>query len=74
VENDAMPLATRAVPMTVVPSRNVTVPVEGTGPTVTVNVTSWPGADGLTLDVNVIAVLTAPHGFSSALTSTGIDK
>ena len=50
------------VPIVVVPSRNVTVPVGvpvagGTGATVAVNVTDWPKTDGLGDDVRVVVVV-----------------
>ncbi len=50
------------MPIDVVPSRNVTVPVGVPAPgftalTVAVKVTFWPNTDGLTEDVTVVDVL-----------------
>jgi hypothetical protein len=39
------------------PSRNVTVPVAADGETVAVNVTDWPTADGLTLELIVMVAV-----------------
>ena len=49
------------VPIVVAPSLNATVPVGvptpgATTATVAVNVTDWPKADGLTLDVSAVVV------------------
>ena len=53
--NDACPDAKAAVPMTVAPSRNCTVPVAVAGVTVAVNATLCPTVEGFALDANVIA-------------------
>jgi hypothetical protein len=45
VETVADPLVNDAVPRTVLPSRNVTVPVLVAGVTAAVNVTVWPGVE-----------------------------
>jgi hypothetical protein len=61
VVNVVTPAERVPVPIVVVPSLNVTVPVGvptpgATTATVAVNVTDWPKADGLTLDVSAVVV------------------
>ena len=56
VEKVALPPPKVPVPNMDVPSRNVTVPVAVAGATVAVNVTDWPSADGLRLEVSVVVV------------------
>jgi hypothetical protein len=66
VPNVAWPVASRLpLPMVVVPSRNVTVPVGVPVPggftvTVAVNVTDWPKTDGLAEDATVVVVAAPP--------------
>jgi hypothetical protein len=60
VANDALPALSAALPIAVVPSRNVTVPVAVEGETAAVNVTPWPEVAGLTLDVTAVVVVVLP--------------
>src|ERR1051326_1458248 len=53
IESTAFPLLRVAVPRTVAPSRNCTVPVAPEGDTVAVKVTGWPYPDGFADDANV---------------------
>jgi hypothetical protein len=59
VENVAFPLLRAAVPSTVAPFLNVTVPVGvpfpgATAATVAVNVTDWPNTDGLCEEITTV--------------------
>src|SRR5437879_12534108 len=61
VTSDALPLTSVAVPSTVAPSLNVTVPVGtpvpgATGLTTAVRVTAWPNTDGLGGAVRLVVV------------------
>src|SRR3989449_8669939 len=60
--NEALPLTSVAVPSTVAPSRNVTVPVGtptagATALTVALRVTACPTAEGLGVEARVVLVL-----------------
>ena len=57
MENVAAPPLTVAVPNTVAPSRNCTVPVAKEG-TCAVNVTAWPTVDGFAEEVSVTVDIT----------------
>jgi hypothetical protein len=57
VLNKAEPLASVAVPRTVAPSRNCTVPVAVAGVTAAVNVTAAPANDGFGVDASAVAVV-----------------
>jgi hypothetical protein len=56
VESDALPPFTVDVPSKVVPSKNCTVPVAVDEEIAALNVTGWPGFDGLRLDVSAVVV------------------
>ena len=53
---DAVPLLIGAVPMTVVPSTNRTLPVAAAGDSFAVKVTAWLAAEGFGEDVRVMLV------------------
>jgi hypothetical protein len=56
VRYDALPLASVALPSTVAPSLNCTVPVAVAGVTVAVKVTIWPLATELALVASTVVV------------------
>jgi hypothetical protein len=60
VEKLAVPFASVPLPIDVVPSRKVTVPVAAAGETVAVNVTDWPDVTEDAESVRVVVVDTAP--------------
>src|SRR2546425_1198267 len=71
MEIDALPLTSVAVPSTVAPSRNVTVPV-GTPAaevTVAVRVTACPVVEGFGVEVKVVVVAAAAGAFTTWVTT-----
>ena len=60
------------LPKVVVPSRNVTVPVDAEGETVAVNVTDCPDTDGFTLDVTLAVVPVLVAGFTTCDTAEDV--
>jgi hypothetical protein len=56
VVSDALPPLSVALPSSVEPSKNRTVPAAAAGDTVALKVTDWPTLDGLRLDVRAVVV------------------
>src|SRR5881397_1007664 len=70
MEIEALPLTSVAVPSTVAPSRNVTVPVGTAAAEVTValSVTACPVVDGFGVEVRVVVVAAAAGAFTTWFT------
>src|SRR3989441_2175860 len=74
VESDALPLTSGAVPSTVAPSRNVTVPVGTPAAEVTVafRVTACPVVEGFGVEVRLVVVAAAAGGFTIWVTTADV--